>query len=399
MPGSVPASPTATDMVPHLRPRGEVRLVRPVHPSERPVAFDPATHGNPARTFAVQDYLGLARHPALRAAATAALAEYGLCPPGTVPCLGLTAPTLAVEERIARFLHLPAAVAFPSGAEALRATLRAILSPGDAVILDAGAHPAMFETVLAAGARPHRAPPASIEAVERRLLRLRAQQPRGRIWVAVPAISAHASAMADVAELSALCRQHRAGLIVDVTHDLGSMAQSGGGVMEVQGCIGRADVVIGSFAKTFGAPGGFAAFQDTDLKPRLRDHQGRTAALSPVHAATVLAAIDLIDSADGRQRRRRLHANSLRLRNHLMADGVRVMGQPSPLVPVRLAPGTALARTALLQSAGLAVTLLQAPVVAGNSPRWRLQLSADHGPADIDDLADLVRDVARWCRA
>jgi 7-keto-8-aminopelargonate synthetase-like enzyme len=73
-----------------------------------------------------------------------------------------------------------------------------------------------------------------------------------------------------------------------------------------------------------------------------------------------------------------------------------VMGQPSPLVPVRLPPGTALARTALLQSAGLAVTLLGPPTVALHAPRWRLQLSADHGPADIDGLADMVRDVVRW---
>jgi glycine C-acetyltransferase len=83
------------------------------------------------------------------------------------------------------------------------------------------------------------------------------------------------------------------------------------------------------------------------------------------------------------------------LRNHLMADGLRVMGQPSPLVPVRLPLMTALPRTALLESAGARVTLLMTPAVASQAPRWRLQLMADHSAADIDDLADLIRDVTR----
>jgi glycine C-acetyltransferase len=360
--------------------------------------FDPKDHRTPGLNYATQDYLALAAHPALRSAAMAALGQHRLCPPGTAPCLGLTAPVLALEERIAAFLQLSQAVTFPSGAEAIRATLHTLLSPGDDVIVDAGAHPAMFETVLAARARLHRSPAASLDGVERRLRRLSSRPGRGRVWVAVPAISAHGSAMADLAELSALCHSHGAGLIADVTHDLGSMAQGGGGVMEIQGCMGRIPVVIGSFAKCFGASGGFAAFHDQSLVDRLRGgHAGqwRTAALSPVNAAAILAAFDLIDSPEGRRRRRRLHGNALRLRNHLMADGLRVMGQPSPLVPVRLSPLTALPRTALLESAGPRVTLLRAPIVAAHTPRWRIQLSSDHGAADIDDLAELIRDVTR----
>ena len=354
----------------------------------------PEAKPHPSRNFALQDYLALSAHPQLRAAAMAALAEGRLSPPGT----SATAPVLALENRTARFLGLPAAVAFPSGAEAIRATFRGILAPDDDVIVDAGAYPAMFETVLIARARLHLSPPGSVEAVERRLRRLSSTPRVGRLWLAVPAISAHGSTMAEVADLAALCRMHGAGLIVDVAHDLGSMALGGGGVMEIQGAQGRADVVIGSFAKCFGAPGGFAAFRDPALSGQLRARwagQGRTAALSPVLAATILAAFSIIDSTEGRRLRRKLHGNTLRLRNHLMADGQRVMGQPSPLVPVRLPPQTAEARTALVESAGVVVTLLQAPSVAAHAPRWRLQLHAGQNPADIDDLADLIRDVTR----
>jgi glycine C-acetyltransferase len=211
----------------------------------------------------------------------------------------------------------------------------------------------------------------------------------------VPAVSAHASRVAELDELSALARQHGATLIADVTHDLGAMAPCGGGVMEIQSCLGRVDIVLGSFAKSFAASGGFAAFRDPALKADLLQSQWRTTALSPVNASVILAALDLISGPEGKRRRRNLHGIALRLRNHLMADGVKVMGKASPFVSILLPTLTALPRTALLESAGPLVTLLQTPSVPAHAPRWRIQLTADHSPADIDDLAELIRDVSR----
>lgn len=400
MPRPAASSLSVHDLVPRvgsdLARHGVDRLLRVQSGSETEVPFRPCDRRG--LDFAMQDYLGLAAHPGLRATAIGALGQHRLGAPGAAPHIGLTAPVLALEDRTASVLHLPHAVSFPSGSEAIRATMHALLFPGDEVIVDADAHPAMFEAVQIARARLHRCPAASVEAAERRLRRLSGQPRRGRVWLAVPAISAQGSGMADVAELAALCRAHGAGLIVDVAHDLGSMGQDGGGVMEIQGCLGRADVVLGSYAKCFGAAGGFAAFQDATLKDRLRGGrpgQWRTAALSPVNAAVILAAFDLVESAEGRRRRRRLHGTTLRLRNHLMADGLRVLGQPSPLVPVRLSPRIAAPCTALLRGAGPRLTLLGAPLVAAHAPRWRIQLSSDHGAADIDDLAELIRDVTR----
>lgn len=376
---------------------GRIRLL-PAQSAQGLAVFDPKQHTTPGLNFATQDYLALAAHPALRSAAMAALGQHRLGAPGSAPAMGMTTPVLALESRTARFLQMPCAVAFPSGADAIRTTLHTILRPGDDVIVDTNAHPAMFETVLTARARLHRSPAASVEGVERRLRRLSSQPRRGQIYVALAAVSAQSSQIIDLAELAELCCTHDARLIVDTSHDLGSMAQNGGGVMEIQGCMGRIDIVLGSFAKCFGASGGFAAFRDPALRDQLRRGQAgqwRTAALSPINASAILAAFDIVDSAEGRRRRRRLHGSTLRLRNHLMADGLRVMGQPSPLVPVRLPPLTALPRTALLESAGPMLTLLQAPLVAAHAPRWRVQLSSDHGAADIDDLAELIRDVTR----
>lgn len=358
-----------------------------LRPLAMPQSSDPGLPLRPRLNFARQDYLALAAHPALRAAALAALGEPRL--PG--PRSGLTAPVLALEARLARFLSLPAAASFPSGTEAIRLTFQTLLRPEDHVILDAGAHPAMAEAVVTSRARLHRTPPASVEGVERRLARLARQTCGGRLVIAVPAVSAHASRIADLAELSALARRYGALLIVDTTHDLGALAPNGAGIAEIQGCLARIDILLGSFAKTFGAAGGYAAFRD----PGLRLALPATPALSPINASVILAALTLISGAEGHRRRRALLGSSLRLRNHLMADGIKVMGKASAFVPILLPPDTALPRTALLHSAGPQVQLLQAPTVPLHAPRWRVQLSAAHGPADIDDLADLIRDVAR----
>lgn len=325
----------------------------------------------PGLIFNRQDCLGLRRHLAVVAA-----------PP---------APVGAVEARLARFLRLPAARMFPTGTEAIRATLEALLGPQDTVIVDFGAHPATFDAVLRSGAALHRSPAGSLDGLERRLARLGRQARGGRLFVAVPAVSAHGSQIAELAELSRLTQQHGAELIADLSHDLGALGPDGRGVMEIQGCLGRVDILLGTLAPAFGAEAGFAATLDPDRLDRL--HPARLP--HPATLGAVLAGIDLADSADGRRRRRRLHGLALRLRNRLMADGLRVLGQPSPLVPVLLPPQSAQSRTALLESAGPQVTLLQAPRVAAHAPRWRIELSADHSPADIDDLAELMLDVTR----
>lgn len=340
--------------------------------------------------FARQDYLGLAGHPAVRSATLSALGARRMADDAASAPDDTTA--LALASRLAAAVCLPHATTFTSGTEAIRQSLAAVLCPGSDLLIDAGAPRVMFETAQAARARVHRFPSGSVDAVERRLSRLSRTARTGRLVILVSAVSAHGSKIAEVAELAALARATGALLVVDVSHDLGAMGDEGSGVMEIQGCLGRADIVLGSLGKCFGAAGGFAAFRDPDLAAAARKG---ARPLDPVSANALLAAAEIAFSLEGRRRRRNLHGVALRLRNHLMADGARVMGQASPLVPVLLPPHTALPRTALLTSAGPQVTLLQAPTVPLHAPRWRIELNAHHGLADIDDLAELIRDVAR----
>jgi 7-keto-8-aminopelargonate synthetase-like enzyme len=317
-----------------------------------------------------------------------------LAPAGSLPDhLSKDCPLTALQSLLARHLQLPTVLTFASDAHAIGETFGALLSSDDDVLVDSGAHTAVVTAISAAHAGLHRFPSGSLDAVERRLLRLARQPRRGRLIVVVPAVTATGSRVADLAELSALTRRLGALLVADVSQDFGAMGQDGGGVMELQGCLGRIDVVLGSLAKCFAAAGGFAAFRDPALAAVLC--QRSAPPLPPENADRLLAAARIVFSPEGRRLRRNLHGIALRLRNHLMADQVRVLGATSAFVPILLPPETALPRTALLASAGPRVTLLQAPQVSPHAPRWRVELNALHSPADIDDLAELIRDVSR----
>jgi glycine C-acetyltransferase len=368
------------------RPDGpSLPLVLPEGDSPARRTFPPSARLN----FAQYDPLGLAAHPAVRRAA--------LDVPRRLAPDGEGGEVAALEDALARFLRLSSAATFATGPDAIRATLRTLVAADDLVILDAGSDPATFETVRAIGARVLRTPPGSVDAVERRLRRLSRDRVSGKVHVIVPAVGALTSVNADLAELSALTADYGAQLVVDASQDLGLLAPGGRGVVELQGCLGRPDVILGSFAPAFGATGGFAALRDPAQARRLRASvaQGRDPGLDRVQAAILLASLAVVDSAEGRRRRSMLHGAVLRLRNHLMADGFPVLGQPSAVVAVRLPHRTAVARAALLSSAGPVVPLVTAPLVARHAPRWLIRLTADHQPADIDDLADLIRDVSR----
>lgn len=341
--------------------------------------------------FSRCDPLGLSHHPALRSAAMATLGRYR--PGGPDRGQALPRPVVALHDRLARFLAMAEARTFPSACEAARATLAGLLRPQDHALIDAGAAPELFEAARATGATLHRCPPGSVDAIERRLRRLSRLPVRGRLIVAVPALAAMSSVSAELRDLLPVCARHGALLVVDVSQDLGILAPEGRGQAELQGCLGQIDILLGALSPGLGVTGGFAAFRDPGLATCLRP----AAALSAVPAAAALAAFDLIESPGFRRRRLRLHGISLRLRNHLMADGLCVLGQASFLVPVRLSPATAAICSSLMRKAGPIVPLLAAPQVARHVPRWLVRLSVDHGPADVDDLAELIRDVTRAC--
>lgn len=340
--------------------------------------------------FASPDYLALATHPAVLAAAGDAVAAWGMPGAGSPALQGRSAALRALEQRVAAFLDVADATVFPSGWAAGYGAMRALVRPGDHVVIDALAHAGLQEGGRAATAQLHRVPHLSAGAVARRLARIRGEFPRAGILVATEGLFSIDAESPDLAALQSLCRRHRATLLVDVAHDLGATGPGGRGALGAQGMLGEVDLVVGSFAKTFGANGGFVAGNAPGLALALRGFAGSltySSALPAAHAAAALAAFAIVDSAEGTARRAALAANAAAVRQALTAAGFTLLGRPGPIVPVVLGPlaqARRLTRAAL--AAGALVNLIEHPAVSRNACRWRLQVNAAHTPAQIGRL-------------
>jgi len=351
--------------------------------------------------FASQDYLNLASHAHVHHAARGAIERYGVHSAGSVALMGNTALSLRLEARLADFLGYADSTLFPTGWAAGYGAIRTLAGPGDHILIDVLAHACLQEGARNSGARVSSFPHLSQEAVERRLERIRREDPGAGILVVTETLFSMDSDVPEIAPLQALCRRFGATLLVDVAHDLGALGATGRGVLESQSLCGEVDVVMGSFSKTFASNGGFVASNAPGLKLALRVAANPLTfsnALSPVQAAIVLAALEIVEAPEGADRRARLMGNVLHMRHGLAARGFSVLGQPSAIVPVVLGDN-AVSRlmTHYAGRLGGIVNLVEFPAVARNGCRWRIQLMADHTIEHIDrflHLADRARALA-----
>ena len=356
-------------------------------------AIDRAEERFSGVNFSSQDYLSLSNHPLVCAAAVSAVTHWGVHSAGSIVLQGGSLPLRALEDRLADLFCGREATVFPTGWAAGYGAIRCLVREDDHIVLDILSHACLQEAAANATRHIHRVPNCSHEAVRRRLQTIRAAHPRAGILVVTEGLFSMDSTVPQLRSMQEVCRTFGATLMVDVAHDFGALGDGGMGFVGDQGMLGEIDVVMGSFSKTFASNGGFVLSRVPGLKQALRVFAGPLTfsnALSPVQAATVLAALDIVRSPEGAQRRR-LMANVLRLREGLTARAFSVRGQPSAIVPVELgslAEARRMTRAAL--RLGALVNLVEHPAVSRSTARWRLQVMADHEPAQIDRMVEIA---------
>jgi glycine C-acetyltransferase len=151
--------------------------------------------------------------------------------------------------------------------------------------------------------------------------------------------------------------------------------------------LGKVDIVMGSFSKTFASNGGFVACPSRSVQQYLRYFSTPgtfSNALSPIQAAVVLRALEIVESADGRRLRESLMSNVLALRSGLQQAGFEVYGDPSAIVAVKMG-NEAIARLVARQLTilGLVANLVEYPAVPKGAARFRLQVMANHNAQQI----------------
>ncbi len=340
--------------------------------------------------FASQDYLSLASHPAIKDAAKTAIDEYGVHSAGSGAFLGNTRYSLALERTISEFLQYEHTLLYPTGWAAGYGAIRGLIRADDHVVIDGLAHNCLQDGAIAATRNIHLHGHLNLQSVQRHLNRIRARDKENGILVITEGLFSMDSDTPDIAAMQELCREYKATLLVDVAHDLGNIGEDGTGHLGLQSVLGKVDIVMGSFSKTFASNGGFVACNSPEVKEYLRYFGSAgtfSNALSPVQAATVFKAFEIVKSDEGRNLRAALMKNILYLRGELARIGMEVIGNPSAIVSAKVGD-EALARmvSQKLPALGVVANLVEFPAVAKGSARFRLQVMANHTKSHIDDL-------------
>jgi len=358
-------------------------------PAAIATAKDDSGSGMTGVNFASQDYLSLSSHPEIKATALRTVEQFGVHSAGSPALVGNTRDSIALERKIADFLEMPEAVLFPTGWAAGYGAIRGLVRSADHIVIDALAHVCLQEGANAATRNIYAHRHLDLDHCRHWLQKIRAKDTENGIMVVTEGLFSMDSDTPDIAALQNLCHEYNATLLVDVAHDLGSLGDEGRGHIGMQKMLGKVDLVMGSFSKTFASNGGFIACRNRAVKEYLRFYSPPATfsnALSQVQAAVVLKAFEIVESAEGRELRRELMTNVLNLRATLLEKGMAFYGDPSAIVCVKV--GTE--RVARLVSRqlpdlGLLANLVEYPAVGKGAARFRMQVMAKHSAQNIAD--------------
>jgi len=345
--------------------------------------------------FASQDYLSLSSHPAVKSAAKKTIDRCGVHSAGSPALVGNTSHSVALERKIADFLKMEEAVLYPTGWAAGFGIIKGLVRSADHVVMDMLSHSCLQEGAHAATTNIHLFRHLDNEYCRNILTKIRSKDKENGILVVTEGLFSMDSDTPDLAALQRLCHEFNATLVIDVAHDLGCLGEDGRGHIGMQNMLGKTDLVMGSFSKTFASNGGFVACKSRAVKEYLRFYSAPATfsnALSPAQAATVLKAFEIVDSAEGRALRAALMANVLNLRQELRKADLDYYGDPSAIVCVKMGTeGLARLVSKQLVELGLIANLVEFPAVPKGAARIRMQVMANHSAQNIAQAVQVLK--------
>ncbi len=331
-----------------------------------------APDGRAVVSFASNDYLGLTQHPAVVAAAHAAIDRWGTGSGSARLIVGSRPVHSELEEALAAWKGAEAAVVFPTGFAANLGVLTTLAGPETLVCSDELNHASIIDGCRLSRAEITVYRHGDADHVERLL----AEVPGRRAIVVTDTVFSMDGDLAPVPDLVAVCARRGALLVLDEAH----------AVLGPDPDLDGTDALrVGTLSKTLGALGGFVTGPRllTDLLVNRARSYIFTTAPTPADAAAALAAVDVVRSAEGDDRRARLR---------MLVDRVR-RDHPSPIVPVVIGDeGAALAASDALLAQGLLVPAIRPPTVAPGTSRLRIALSAAHTDEQVDRLVRALAD-------
>ncbi len=350
--------------------------------------------GKRVLNFCSNNYLGLANHPRVIAAAQEAMQQYGLGPGAVRTIAGTMGLHLQLEQRIAAFKRVEDAITFQSGFTANTAAIPALVGKGDIVFSDELNHASIIDGCRLSGATITRYQHADPQALEKSVRENEGHYRRGLIIT--DGVFSMDGDYPPLDKITEIAETYDLMLMVDDAHGEGVLGEGGRGIVDHFKLHGRVDVEVGTFSKAFGVVGGVVAGNARIiewLRQRGRPFLFSSAVTVPDVAAT-LAAIDILEEST--ELVDKLWANAAFFKAEMLSLGFDTGLTMTPITPVMLGEVT-LARefSRRLYTENVFAMALGFPTVPVGLARIRVMISATHSKGDLEQALEAFAKVGR----
>ncbi len=277
------------------------------------------------------NYLGLTNHPKVIEAGVAALRKYGSGLTGSRLLNGNILLHDELEARLAAFVHKESALVFSTGYGANLGAISTVCGPDDMIFSDQYNHASIVDGIRFSGAAKQKYQHNNMEELE---AKLKASDPKVPRFIVTDGIFSMEGTIAKLDQIVALSKKYPSRLMVDDAHSIGVLGPNGEGTAAHFGVSADVDMIMGTFSKSLGCVGGFIAGEKMVIE--YLKHQSRamifTASLPPSNVASVMAALEIIQSEP--ERREQLKENAEFIRNGLQSLGFDIGESVTPIIPV-----------------------------------------------------------------
>ena len=352
--------------------------------------------GNEVINLCANNYLGLAQHPQVNAAAQQALQEWGYGMASVRFICGTQTLHKQLEARLSTFLGTEDTILYPSCFDANGGLFETLLGEQDAIVSDSLNHASIIDGIRLCKAKRYRYNNSDMADLEARLIEARQAGARF-ILISTDGVFSMDGYIAKLDQIYDLTNKYDALVHFDDAHATGFVGPGGRGTHEHCGCMDRIDITTGTLGKALGgASGGYTSGHRAIielLRQRSRPYLFSNTVAPPV-VAGALAALDLLEQSG--ELRERLKANSHYFRQGLSEIGLDLLPGEHPITPVMLYDARLAAEFAgKLLALGIYVIAFSFPVVPREKARIRTQMSAALEKADLDKAIDAFAQVKK----
>ena len=359
-------------------------------------AIDVRSNGETAHVLnlCANNYLGLANHPEVIAAAHKALDSFGYGMASVRFICGTQTVHKELEHRISQFLGTEDTILYPSCFDANGGLFVTILGKEDAVISDALNHASIIDGIRLSKAQRFRYQNNDMQDLRGQL---QAAADASVRLIATDGVFSMDGTIADLVSICDLADEFDAITMIDDCHATGFLGETGRGTHEYRGVMGRVDIITGTLGKALGgASGGYTSGRKEIvawLRQRSRPYLFSNS-VAPMIAAASIAVLDLLERDNSLQQQ--LHENAAYFRNKMTERGFDLKPGEHPIIPIML--GDAMLATTMankLLDRGIYVIGFSFPVVAKGQARIRTQMSAGLTRKQLDHAIEAFTDVGR----